>query len=198
MRTGLFGGCFDPIHHGHIAPVREAMQRLELDRVLYLPTAHPPHKADRVFAPALARYVMVELALLDEPRFEVHDLEMREDRPAYTVETVERLVERHPPDDHVLLIGGDAVRDLHRWHRWRDLLALVEVAVLTRSSSAGDELPDELRQPVEDGRIRLLDNAPVPLSSTELRRRLAESERVSTDEVPEPVLRYISKYGLYR
>ena len=96
MKIGLFGGSFDPIHRGHVEPVREARRRLGLERVIYLPTATPPHKPRRALAPALARFAMVELALLGEEGLYVSAHELTPERPAYTVETLEHFRRQMP------------------------------------------------------------------------------------------------------
>ena len=113
MKVGLFGGSFDPIHRGHLDPVRAAMRDLGLDRVIYLHTARPPHKPGRALAPALARYAMVELALLGEEGLYASAHELTLDRPAYTIETLEHFRRQMPAAELYLLIGGDSFADLH-------------------------------------------------------------------------------------
>jgi nicotinate-nucleotide adenylyltransferase len=202
LRLGLFGGSFDPIHSGHLLPVREARQRLGLDRVVYLPTARPPHKPGRDFAPAHARYAMVELALLHEVGFEASPLELSHDRPSYTVETLERFRQERPEAELSLLIGGDSFADLPQWRRWEEIPALARVVVLARPgwkfATPLAEAPAPLRRAAEEGRVVLLDTSPVPVSSTELRARLARGETPPEGWVPELVLEYIRKYDLYR
>ena len=114
MKLGLFGGSFDPIHRGHIDPVREAKRTLGLDRVLYLPTARPPHKPGRVLTPAYARYAMVEMALLGEDGLYASTHELTPDRPAYTVETLEHF--------HRTLPGNESQFRLRFFHRLFDVL----------------------------------------------------------------------------
>ena len=138
MKVGVFGGSFDPIHRGHVEPVEAARRALGLDRVLFLPTARPPHKPDRRFAPALARYAMAELALLEREGLEVSTLELTGERPAYTVETLERLQVESPGDELWLLVGSDSLAQLHTWRRFRDLLAGFPVAVLVRPRSESE------------------------------------------------------------
>lgn len=200
MRLGLYGGSFDPIHRGHMAPVREAMAELALDRVVYLPTAHPPHKAGRELAPALARFAMVELALLDDPRCFVSAHELDE-RTSYTVETLEHFRRTQPDDELFLLLGADAFVELPSWRRWRDLPGLATLAVLQRPGWQGEPFERVLssagRRLLESRRAVVLANRPVEVIATELRSRLARGERPAGD-VPEAVLEYISKYGLYR
>ena len=106
MKTGLFGGTFDPIHFGHILPVKEARLELGLDRVIYLPTAIPPHKPDGQTAPPHSRWTMVELALLSEPGLVADPYELTPGREAFTVDSVEHFQAEMPDDELFLIIGG--------------------------------------------------------------------------------------------
>ena len=135
MRLGLYGGSFDPIHRGHIDPVLAAVSQLSLDRVLYLPTGSPPHKPGRVFAPAWQRYVMAELALLDRHCLRVSSLEVSEDAPAYTIDSISHFQGRHPDAELILLLGADSFLEIETFHRWRDIVDRVLLAVLPRSGS---------------------------------------------------------------
>ena len=139
MRLGLFGGSFDPIHAGHVLPVREARQALGLDKILYLPTAHPPHKPRRLMAPPHARYAMVELALLGEEGLFASPYELTLDRPAYTVETLEHFRQQEPAADLHLLIGSDSFADLNHWVRWREIPGLARLVVLARPGWSLDD-----------------------------------------------------------
>ncbi len=201
-RIGLFGGSFDPIHFGHILPVREARRRLGLDRVLYLPTGRPPHKPAREFAPPHARWAMVELALLREAGLEASPLELTLERPAYTVETLERLRGEWAETELHLLIGGDSFAELPQWRRWEEIPALARVVVLDRPGWKLAEVlegaPPQLRRAEREGRVVLLETTPVPVSSTELRARLGRGEAPPEGWVPDLVLEYIRKYALYR
>ncbi len=201
MKIGLYGGSFDPIHFGHIRPVREARRQLGLGQVLYLPTAFPPHKREREFAPAHARYAMVELALLREEGLYVSDLELAE-RPVFTIETVERLHAARPDDQLHLLIGGDSFAELESWKRWRELVELVRLAVLVRPGweieRTRARLSAELTRLAASDRVRFIGNRPVRISSTDLRRRLAAGEQVPRGSMPALVLEYVRKYSLYR
>lgn len=202
MKVGLFGGSFDPIHRGHVEPVREAHRRLGLDRVIYLPTASPPHKRRQSFAPALARYAMVELALLDAAEAMVSTHELTLGRPAYTVETLEHFAAAEPGAELVLILGGDSFLDLSNWVRWREILTLARLAVLTRPGAelagAGAELAPELAAALGAGRVEFVENAPLAVSSTEIRRRLAAGEAIPDDWLAPRVVRYLSKYRLYQ
>ncbi len=199
MKIGLYGGSFDPIHYGHLRPVREARRALGLERVIYLPTARPPHKRRREGAPALARYAMVELALLGEEGLFVSTLEMA-DRVSYTVDTLRHFRRREPGAQLFLILGSDAFAELDTWREWREILELAELAVLER--------PGDHDRPAARGRaaryasrgarIHRVANAPVSVSSTEVRRRIAAREPGLRDLVPPLVLDYVAKYDLYR
>jgi len=202
MRLGLFGGCFDPIHNGHIRPVREAQASLNLDRVIFLPTAVPPHKPGRQFAPPHARFAMVELALLNEPSLAVSPLELTPDRPFYTVDSLRHFRQHYGNSDLYLLLGGDGFAELHTWKDWQELGRLAHLAVLTRPdwhwSEYRNRVPVELVELAESDRVRFIPNEPVTVSATEIRQQLAGKQEVSTDAVPELVLKYIRKYSLYQ
>lgn len=200
MKLGLFGGSFDPIHRGHLEPVRAARATLGLDRVIYLPTAKPPHKPRRALAPAHNRYAMVELALLEEDGLYASAHELTPDRPAYTIETLEHFRREHPEAELYLLIGGDSFADLHLWHRWREIPQAAHLAVLARPGWDLDNLPlaPELAALARTGRVHLLRQPPVDVSSTLLRQRLAAGEPVPVGAMPDLVVRYVQKYNLYR
>jgi len=202
LKLGLFGGSFDPVHAGHVLPVVEARERLGLDRVIYLPTARPPHKPGRRFAEPHARYSMVELALLDHPELVVSPLELTPDRPAYTVETLEYFRSESPDAELYLLIGGDSFAALESWRRWRELVELADLVVLVRPGWEAEGthrgLSDELGKLAEDPRVHFLSNAAVAVSSTDLRDRLAGGKPIPEGSMAAPVLQYARKYSLYQ
>ena len=202
MRLGLFGGCFDPIHFGHIRPVRQAQEALGLDRVVFLPTAVPPHKPGRQFASPHARYVMVELALLGEEGLTASPLELTPERPFYTVESLRRFRELHPQADLYLLMGCDSLGELHTWKDWREIATLAQISVLTRPdwrwSDLRAQVPDDIAALAAGDRVHFVANRPEPISATQIRERINAGERVSSAVIPELVLQYIRKYSLYR
>jgi len=200
VKIGLFGGSFDPIHRGHIEPVREARRALGLDRVIYLPTARPPHKPGRILAPPLARYVMVELALLGEEGLYASPHELTLDRPAFTIETLERFQSEMPGAELFLLIGGDSLADLHHWVRWREIPRAARLVVLARPGWDLDAvaLDPEVAALARTDRVLLLRQPVVDVSSTRLRELLAAGLPLPPEAVPELVVRYLHKYALYR
>jgi nicotinate-nucleotide adenylyltransferase len=199
VKLGLFGGSFDPIHAGHVLPVREARRALGLDKVLYLPTAHPPHKPRRVMAPPHARYTMVEMALLGEEGLFASTFELTLDRPAYTVETLEHFRRQEPDADLHLLIGSDSFADLHHWVRWREIPVLARLVVLARPGWSLEEstLSAELQELARHERVVFLHQPPVDVSATRLRELFARGEQPPAGWVHESVVRYVQKYDLY-
>ncbi len=197
MKLGLYGGSFDPIHFGHLEPAREAREALNLDRVIYLPTARPPHKLRRAGASALARFTMAELALLEDLQSVVSPLEL-EDRVTYTIETLEHFRREHPEAQLFLIIGSDSLQQLDTWRDWRSILNVAELAVLERPTPNPLELSNKLATALDRSRVHHIENAPVAVSSTEIRRRLAARSNDLNQLVPPLVLNYIHKYDLYR
>jgi nicotinate-nucleotide adenylyltransferase len=184
MRLILFGGTFDPIHHGHVILARDALETLAADRVVFLPAAISPHKLSRVPASPEVRREMVAAAIEGEPRFVLDDRELTRAGPSYTFDTVAELHREWPGAELLYLIGFDNVAALHTWHRIAELEQLVRFVVLHR---AGVE--PARRHP---GLERRLD-----LSSTEIRERVARGLSIRY-LVPEPVCAIIEQHHLYR
>jgi len=202
VRVGVFGGSFDPIHRGHVEPVEAARRGLGLDRVLYVPTARPPHKPERWLAPPLARFAMTELALLGRAELEVSPIELLEARPTFTIETLERLRLERPGDELWLIVGADSLAGLHTWRRFRDLLAGFPVAVLARPgferAALAAALAPELTAELERARVEWVENRPLPISASEIRARLARGEEPPAGWLDPLVLTFLRKYRLYR
>jgi nicotinate-nucleotide adenylyltransferase len=187
-RIALFGGAFDPIHNAHLAVARAAADGFHLRRVLFVPAHHPPHKGGVTYAPYEDRVRMVELACAADPRFEVSRLEEGTER-SYTIDTIEKLRAALSPDDELFfIIGADAFAEVRTWRRWRDVARAVHFLVASRPGYRYD-VPSEAK-------VERLDTLDLNESSSETRRALAAGQRV--DDVPESILQYIAKSGLYR
>jgi nicotinate-nucleotide adenylyltransferase len=185
VRTGILGGTFDPIHLGHLAAARAAMDCAGLDRLLFVPTGVPPHRPPTV-ADAGDRLEMCRLAVAGEKRFEVSDLELRREGVSYTVDTLRELHTLHPGEDLFLVLGWDAAKLLHTWHEPEEVRKLARVVVVTRPGSGSPATTTEI-----------LCERPTPnISGSELRRAIARGDDVS-DRLPEPVAAYIAQHGLY-
>jgi nicotinate-nucleotide adenylyltransferase len=183
-RTVLFGGTFDPIHNAHIAVAREVLRRCDIARIVFVPAARPSHKDEE--APFEDRVRMVELACADEPRFEVSRIEENFAR-SYTILTVEKMLEEGA-GPLGFLIGADAFAEIETWHRWADLVRLVEFIVVTRPGA-------EWRLP-PGASVREMPGVWLPVSSSEIRRAIAAGD--PNVPVPAAVLEYIGSRDLYR
>jgi nicotinate-nucleotide adenylyltransferase len=187
MRIALFGGTFDPIHNAHLAVAREAADGFRLDRVLFVPAAHPPHKQHGAHAPFEDRVRMAELATAGDPRFCVSRLEQGAGR-SYSIDTIERVRATLSPDDQLFfIIGADAFAEIQTWRRWRDVAAAVRFLVVSRPNSQYD--------PPAEVHFERLDTLSLPVSSSDVRAALAASR--SPKELPAPVLQYIEERSLY-
>lgn len=130
-KIGIFGGAFDPIHYGHLRPALEILEALSLHRLVFIPTGHPPHRAQPL-APAALRLAMVKAAVAEERRFEVDERELKGRDASYTVETLTDLRREHPEDALFLVVGMDAFLGFPGWRRWKELFDLAHVAVAHR------------------------------------------------------------------
>jgi len=208
MRIGLYGGSFNPVHHGHLVAARFAGEALGLERVVLLPTASPPHKDPGVgFAPAAARMEMLRLATSGDGLLEVGDDDLTRDGPTYTVETVEGYRRAFPHAELFWIVGGDSVEHLHAWHRAADLMELCQIAVVRRPDFAPAwwRLRAELSASVDralaerlvDGIIRhVVDSPGFAVSATLVRERVRAGLPIRY-LVPEAVASYIAATGLY-
>ena len=178
--TGILGGTFDPVHNAHLALARAALEHLALERILWLPTGVPKYRAP-ARTPAAHRVAMLRLAIEGEPRYAIDERELDPGHSGYTVDTLKSLGGRP-----VLLLGADQYAQLETWHRWREVLELATLAVFARP---GWKMPD--------GRARHVRFAPMDVSASDIRARLARGADVSA-MVPAQVLEYIRRHGLYR
>jgi nicotinate-nucleotide adenylyltransferase len=186
LRLAIFGGTFDPIHKGHLAIARRAARHFRLDRVLFVPAHHPPHKGGVTNASYDDRVRMVELACKGRAGFEVSRLEEGTER-SYSIDTIEKVARMAPADELYFLIGADAFAEVRTWRRWRDVAGSVRFLVVSRPGWQY-ETPAEVR-------LERLDTVVLPISSSDVRKALAAGRKPA--EVPRQVLDYILKNGLY-
>ncbi len=190
-RIGLFGGSFDPIHLGHLILAENALNAVGLDRVLFMPTALPPHKTTEGLAPVEARCEMVKLAIAGRPRFE---LSLIETAPgvSYTYRSVLRFVDEGYRRDQIhLLVGSDSLEEMHEWRNPDAIFASATIVVMARPGH--DALPP---LPPESA-IVWLSERQSPVSSTEVRRLAGEGKPIA-HLVPAAVEEYIVRHSLYR
>ena len=195
MRIGIYGGTFDPVHLGHWEAARAAADQFSLDRVLFVPAGHPPHRRNSPVAEYKHRLRMVELVCAQDPRLMSSPLEApgHGAETHYSIDTVQHLRSQLKPDDQLFfIIGADAFAEITSWRRWRELADLVEFIVVSRPGEEADEsLNPELVK------THWLRSVNVPISSTEIRQGLNRGESVDAWLAP-AVDAYIREHELYR
>lgn len=181
----MFGGSFDPIHHGHLLAARTLLESLELDQVRLIPAAQQPFKTGRHGASPEHRVAMVELAVQGESGLVVDRVEAERPGPSYTVETVSTYRARWPDASLVLLLGSDAAKDFESWRQPDRIQEMAEVVIFTRG-------------PVPPGaEYRVVEVPRIDISATTIRTRVRAGQSIRYF-VPDAVAGYIETHGLYR
>ena len=198
-KLGLFGGTFDPIHHGHLHIARAFANELQLDMVIFLPAGKPYHK-NTLCTPAQHRIAMIELAIADDTRFAVSDCDVVRQGATYTFDTIQIFRQQFPNTQLYWLLGMDSLLKLHTWKRWQTLVQQTHIAVAARPNehlaTAPPELHAWLGQALQNGSLHLLQAPLNAISSSELRQRLSQHQ--NTDELlPPQVIQYIKHHHLY-
>ena len=219
-RLGLFGGSFNPIHKGHLAVARETVTRLDLDRLLFIPSGDPPHKPHGSLAPAQDRYEMVRLAIAGAPKFEASDIEITRRGKSYTIDTVRELRQLYGPSTALyFIIGLDAFLDLPTWREPDALLSACTFVVMSRPGQSYRTLASvpfltrvdprrledldagklsQLELPTASGGpIICLPLRPLTISASDIRRRINRGESLA-NLLPPQVESYILQHKLYR
>lgn len=182
-KIGLYGGTFDPVHHGHLILAREAIESLDLDKLVLVPAATSPFKTAPSSSGEL-RLKMLEAAIQGEPRFSIDDFELHRPPPSYTIDTVQEIRKREAGAKISLLIGADNVGELSKWHRFEELEKIVRFVVLDRTGRAYDHSYQVIQRTVD-------------ISATEIRKRVASGRSIRY-LVPPAVEEIIRRHKLYR
>lgn len=197
-KIGLFGGTFDPPHIGHLILAGEAVSQFKLDRLLWMLTPDPPHKLDNPITPLEHRLPMLQGMIAHNPVFELSRLEIDRPGPHYTIDTVHLLAGQEPNAEIYLLIGGDSLWELSTWRLPADLITAVsKIGVMRRPGDFTDLAEIESQLPGVTEKIHFVDALLQPVSSRELRRRIAAGEMYRY-YVPSSVYDYIETHHLYR
>jgi len=196
MRIGIFGGTFDPIHHGHLVAAEEARVVLALERVLIVPAGQPPHKTKRPITAAEHRVAMVELAIASNPHFVLSRVDLERPGPHYSVDMVTRLRRQLGPGDLFFIVGMDSLMELPTWHEPERLIGLCYIVGVNRPGYRYDLAPLEKAVPGISRHIMILEAPQLEISSHELQERVRRGLPIKY-QVPEAVEEYIQRHGLY-
>ena len=189
-RIGLFGGSFDPVHAGHLILAQMAADFAGLDRVLFTPTAAPPHKTGRKLSSYQDRIEMVRLAIEGNSLFELSLLEGTEG-PSYTWESVMHYSKAGYGRQQLhLIVGSDSLSEMGKWRNPGEIFENATIISMTRPGSV------ELPAPPAGAAVIIIDTGANTISSSEIRTRIREGRTIRY-LVPEPVERYISDKRLY-
>ncbi|HEX6150558.1 nicotinate-nucleotide adenylyltransferase [Nocardioides sp.] len=188
------GGTFDPIHHGHLVAASEVQAWFNLDEVVFVPTGDPWQKSDRTVSPAEHRYLMTVIATAANPRFTVSRVDIDRGGPTYTKDTLRDLHEQLPDTELYFITGADALADIFTW---RDAAQLFELAQFVGCTRPGYEMDAATLEGIPTERVTLVEIPALAISSTDCRERATAGEPVWY-LVPDGVVQYIAKHGLYR
>lgn len=204
---GVFGGTFDPVHHGHLLAAWEMSTILDLEMRI-IPCQQPPHR-DTPSASAEQRLHMLRIALQGQNRLVADDRELRRAGPSYTVDTLRNLRAQYPDRSLLLLVGQDVFSGLHRWHAWQELFDLTHIVVVARGvpSPLAPELDARLSGRFVDDSVALEGHRaglvlPLPVTRLEISatkvRKAIETGNSARYLTPEPVASFIEREGLYK
>lgn len=187
-KVGILGGTFNPPHLGHLLIADQVRDQLDLDKILFLPTAEPPHSSvSKQTIASDIRVDMLDLAIMDHPDFDMELYEVEKGGKNYTADTMEVLVDLYPAVDFYFIIGGDMIADLPTWHNIDKLVDLVQFVGVNRPGyEAESEYP-----------IIMVDVPMTNINSTMIRQKIKNDCSIQY-MVPKEVQKYIERKGLYQ
>lgn len=191
LRIGIMGGTFDPIHHGHLVAASEVQSVFDLDEVIFVPTWAQPFKKDRVVTPAEHRYLMTVIATASNSRFTVSRVDIDRGGTTYTIDTLHDIAARYPGAELFFITGADALAQILTWKDNEEIFSLAHMVGVTRP---GHVLSDT---GLPQDKVSLVEVPAMAISSTDCRERVGRGSPVWY-LVPDGVVQYIRKYGLYR
>lgn len=199
MKVGIMGGTFDPIHLGHLATAESVREIFQLDKILFIPAARPPHKVNNNVTPELHRLMMTFLATKSNENFQVSPMEILRDGLSYTLETVNELHKKFGASTELFfIIGADSLKDLPTWYQAKELVSKCHFIATTRPNvKVKFSEVKKFFGKLGKEKIHQVTTPGIEISSTEIRRRVQEGLSIKY-LVPEVVEEYIAKENLYK
>lgn len=212
MKTGIIGGTFNPIHNGHLNIADELLINYQLDRIIFIPAALPPHKKDDAILSFAHRLTMVQLATAHYNQFEPSDIEAKRSDKSYSVDTLNVLHQLYPGDQFYFLIGMDSLKSLHTWYKYTHLFDLCHLVVARRPGVKNQTLDTVLPVAIREQfcynsklktfchnsghQLIFLEDTFLDISSTQIRANIADNQAIDS-LVPPSVAEYIKTHHLY-
>ena len=210
MKIGILGGTFNPIHFGHLRAAEEVRERLNLERVMFIPCGIPPHRPMDELVSFPHRYQMVNLAIADNPHFYVSKIEGIRDGKSYTVDTLKLLLQKETDAEFYFILGLDAFLGIDTWKSPQTLFELAHFVVLPRKTLSKEQIMPILDNFFSDVKTeensfflpsgKIIHYCPITLlniSASQIRRLVRENKSIRY-LVPEVVAEYIQRFGFYR
>jgi nicotinate-nucleotide adenylyltransferase len=189
-KVGIFGGTFDPIHHGHLITAQSVREIRDLDKIIFIPSFISPHKADVNSASPEHRMNMLKLAVEEVDFFEVSDYEIIKEGISYTIDTLKEFKKKY--DELEFIIGYDNIFKFHTWKNPDEIMKTTKILVLKRKSS--------LPPPHEDKYVKsalFVETRGIEISATDIREKVKQGMPIHY-LVPEKVKEYIYSFNLYK
>ncbi|MBW6516592.1 MAG: nicotinate-nucleotide adenylyltransferase [Candidatus Cloacimonetes bacterium] len=193
MKIGILGGTFNPIHNGHLAAAQAVYEQLALDKVLLVPSYHPPHKGTEKIIPYEERWHLLELAAKPFDFIELSNLDYTPNEKSYTKNLMLRLLKKYPSSSFFFIIGADNIAQIATWYEFEWLLDNVTFVAVTREGFNKNSLSGVAYL----DKIIFVEMTPIDVSSSMIRHKLSNNEDISPF-VPQPVADYITQHNLYK
>ena len=193
---GIMGGTFDPIHNGHLLTAECAAYQYNLEKVIFVPSANPPHKTEQKITDAEQRYLMATLATISNPKFSVSKIEIKRDGLSYTIDTVREFKKIYPNHKLFFITGTDAIMEIFDWKEPQDLLQEADFIAASRPGYSLGNIEEKISGTYKE-EIHLLKIPGLAISSTNIRHRVKEGRPIRY-QLPESVENYIRQKNLYR
>lgn len=198
-KIGIMGGTFNPIHIGHLILGQTALEQFQLDKVLFMPTKNPPHKRYEHIVDEAIRAEMVEIAIKDNPHFELSTFEMDRDGITYTADTLIQLTKQNPDEEYYFIVGADSLFYLDSWKDPDTIFELSKFLAAVRGRTTNKEMLQKIAELNETfhASVELLNSPNIDISSSEIRERVKNGMNIEYYVMPD-VARYIQSNNLYR
>lgn len=198
MKKAIFGGTFDPIHNGHLHIAYEALYKLSLDKIIFIPSGNPPHKDKKSVTDGSIRYDIVKNVVKDEKYFEISDYEINRKEASYTYKTLEYFKKLEPNTNWHFIVGADSLIQIEKWRNVQGLLKLCKLIVFNRPGYIHEDVEKQKKYIEEkyNAKIIILDVPLIDISSTNIKKKILNGEAIKY-LIPVEAYKKILELNLY-